>query len=979
MIVFILKFSACLTILHGIYKLLLEKESLHHFKRFYLLAIVIVALIIPSLTFTTDVEQLVVDSFLYTTPQPLGVQDFALEEVAQPLLPIVLWSIYSLGVLLFTCKFLINLYKLRADIKNNPKLKIEGFTNVLLQKLKVPFTFLNFIFFDRAAFESKEIPKEVILHEQAHAKQKHTLDILFIEIIQIVFWFNPLLFWLKRDIKQNHEYLADQAVVNEGTDVPLYQEILLRFSNQPQNPLVNTINYSSIKKRFTLMKTQTSKTQAWTKYALLVPIIGLLIYGFSEKETVIVPIGNENAALVMPQQGTNKGATEAMMQEYKAFIENFKKTRHVKNDSYDRAIAIYEIMTEAQKASVEKYPELPSLKNIMIENATKERASKPTNQLLENWKDNSKYALWIDGKVLDNAILNGHSASDFVHYFQSKVYKNARSERFPQPFQVNMYTQKYYDANFKNRDGKEYNRLAKNYTDALSTWLKGDRSDNSELQILKSLADKTYNSISEERRTLLGLKLTPPLPATYKTSNIKNNVFKTENKYYARSVEVKVLNGNAYLIDGIKATKKTFLNTFNQLHQDITPATRNKILNIHVDAPKEISDKEAWFIFNALQDYGFYRLVMPNQEINREKGNTPFAIEIDSNSQFQKGASKAEIDEYNKLAKKYNAALNGKKTTFYKKEIDRMEYIYGKMSKSQKANAESYPNIPPPPPPPPVKENTTQSFSQSASYSETSFEDHAKKLIKNDAVFYYKGRKISSDRVLELIRNNKDIMIRSDKSSSTKNMDNIYTLLDGLKDIPPPPPAPEKNKASRKNGSTTGFINIDGAKHYYVTNRNTTRYFNKYGVEVDKDGNKVNGNKQVNASDVIPNQYVKKVYDNNQVEIEFKDNKPEKSTSIAQITNSKEVMVNGKFSKTNEFSMIRKELMKAILTLEKGEVTRFKLKIPGVRTQQIIGNTVNAATQKLIIKAPKNSYITLFDIKDGKKSNIKPIIIELID
>ena len=100
-----------------------------------------------------------------------------------------------------------------------------------------------------------------MLHEQAHASQKHTADILFIEVLKVVFWFNPLFYLYKKEIKLNHEFLADRAVLKKGLDASVYKELLLSFSSNQNNlSLVNAINYSSIKKRFTVMKKQTSKT-----------------------------------------------------------------------------------------------------------------------------------------------------------------------------------------------------------------------------------------------------------------------------------------------------------------------------------------------------------------------------------------------------------------------------------------------------------------------------------------------------------------------------------------------------------------------------------------------------------------------------------------------------------------------------------------------------------------------------------------------
>jgi len=190
-------------------------------------------------------------------------------------------------VLLFTLKFIFNLWEISQKIRKNPHLKTKRFINVLLEDLVIPHTFFNFIFLDKYKFEAQKIPKEVLLHEQTHATQQHSLDILFIELLQIVFWFNPLIYFAKRTIKLNHEFLADQAVLNYGTNTSTYQNILLSFSSTNYHPqLTNPINYSFIKKRFKIMKTHTSKRTSWLKSLILLPLLAGLIYGFSEKVTI---------------------------------------------------------------------------------------------------------------------------------------------------------------------------------------------------------------------------------------------------------------------------------------------------------------------------------------------------------------------------------------------------------------------------------------------------------------------------------------------------------------------------------------------------------------------------------------------------------------------------------------------------------------------------------------------------------------------
>ncbi len=291
MLEYLLKSGACLTILVLFYKLLLERESIHVFKRYYLLAALALSFVIPSIAFTEYVEiSPVTEVFVNPATSVNSVAVDRVEPVGdrvQTILPLLLWTIYGLGILLFGFKFLKNLGRIIQRIRKNPKFKVNSITNVLLNERIAPHTFFSYIFLNRENFEKKEIPQAVLLHEETHARQKHSLDVLLIELLQLVFWFNPLIYFIKRYIKLNHEFLADQAVVDHGVETATYQNILLAFSSNAAVPqFSNSINYSSIKKRFTVMKKRTSKKAILLRSFLLLPLVSFLLYGFSE--TVIV-------------------------------------------------------------------------------------------------------------------------------------------------------------------------------------------------------------------------------------------------------------------------------------------------------------------------------------------------------------------------------------------------------------------------------------------------------------------------------------------------------------------------------------------------------------------------------------------------------------------------------------------------------------------------------------------------------------------
>ncbi len=357
MLLFLLKSSACLAIFMLFYKLCLEKTSAHTFKRFYLIGVILISIIIPLITFTQYVDPSQFN--INKTPTTGFYQNNAniQEGTFTSYIPFILWSIYTLGVSLFSIRFFKNLYDILHKIKANPKLKTQDFVNVLLSDLVNPHTFFNYIFLNKVKFENKLIPNEVLLHEQIHAKQKHAIDILFIEILQILFWFNPLFYFIKKDIKLNHEFLADQAVIKKGINTKNYQQLLLAYSSNVTNSsLANAINYSLIKKRFTVMKTKTSKTVLWIRSLIILPLLAILIYSFSSKN--YIEYDNSSNELII-----QKKATPKQVDEYNILAKKYNKQpedkRIIKLKDVKRLEYLYGLMSEKQKTKAEPFPNCP--------------------------------------------------------------------------------------------------------------------------------------------------------------------------------------------------------------------------------------------------------------------------------------------------------------------------------------------------------------------------------------------------------------------------------------------------------------------------------------------------------------------------------------------------------------------------------------------------------------------------------------------
>ncbi len=363
---YLLKTIACMAIFLAFYKLLLEKENMHVFKRFYLIGTLIASLIIPNLVFTEYIESTIeneqIANAIVTNSVLDGNSPISVNVINTPILLI---STYLIGVMIFGYRFGKNLFKIIKQIRTNTKIKSGNVTHVLTKKEIIPHTFFNYIFFNKIKFESNEIPLEVILHEETHVTQIHSLDVLFIEILQTVLWFNPLLYFFNKAIKLNHEFLADSAVLQKKINPSLYQNTLLSYlspdsSTKYKSTLTNAINYSSIKKRFTVMKSQTSKKAILIRSLLLLPLLGVMLLSFSSTNTVYQ---NQHLNTTI---SSNEGATKKQVEEYNSLAKKYNaiiKSDNVKIHITDvnRMSYLYSITTKDQRESAEPYPTIPPM------------------------------------------------------------------------------------------------------------------------------------------------------------------------------------------------------------------------------------------------------------------------------------------------------------------------------------------------------------------------------------------------------------------------------------------------------------------------------------------------------------------------------------------------------------------------------------------------------------------------------------------
>ena len=440
MIDFLLKSAISLIVFLGFYYLILEREKIHKFNRFFLLISILISLIIPFVTF--EFIEFVETAPVIQYDEPINIekaevvlnQNPTIEKVitAQEsidYLPYVFWSIYVSISLIFLFRFSKNYFKLIVKSNINPSVKYKNANLILLDEKILPHTFLNFIFVNSEDFKNKNIEDELFAHEMVHVNQKHTLDILFIEFLKALFWFHPLFYLYKKAIQLNHEFLADEEIVNTYNNVPYYQNLLLHKSNGNTTIyLASNLNYLITKKRLLMMTKNTSKKIALLKKVAAFPILAGLIYFFC----IEIIAQEKPKVLNLDTEKTIPTDKDKIRDAYYSgvWVKICDEKTNRKN------VTLYEKLSLDDKR---KY--LGYIPEIMIE---KEIPA----PLFEKMKTKD-LAVWINGKVKTKEEIKKYKRTDFSYYSYSFVHKNARSKRFPQSYQYTLFTKDYFNENLK--------------------------------------------------------------------------------------------------------------------------------------------------------------------------------------------------------------------------------------------------------------------------------------------------------------------------------------------------------------------------------------------------------------------------------------------------------------------------------------------------------------------------------------------------
>lgn len=386
MIEYIYKSSLVLFLFFVFYKVFLENEKMHMFNRFYLLFALLLSINIPFLNIKTETE---------IPFQILRIKASETNSINQNLPTLnnynwktILVTLSIIMTILFIIRFIKNLTSLYKRIKVNQSIIYKNTKIILLDEVVIPYSFFNHIFINKKEFQSNKIQEEILSHELVHVHQKHSLDIIFIELLKALFWFNPIIYAYKKAIQLNHEFLADEHVINKHKNISFYQTLLLENQAITTSNLASNLNYLTTKKRIIMMTKTTSEKNIFLRKTLILPV---LLLSFT-----ISCVKDNNSSKVKESlklevvASTNENITKP---DFKNDAGNFSKyiLSNYQLTEFDKKNKNLEV-----RFLVNKDGSLSNLKALNTENNLKER------EILEVLKKSPKWApAKLDGEKIN--------------------------------------------------------------------------------------------------------------------------------------------------------------------------------------------------------------------------------------------------------------------------------------------------------------------------------------------------------------------------------------------------------------------------------------------------------------------------------------------------------------------------------------------------------------------------------------------------
>lgn len=308
------------------YHLVLQRMTFYNWNRWYLISYTILCFFIPFI----DVSFVLADNnwskadIVRWVPIIENYQANVLADDNNSN-SISAWNMISLllvaGMSIMFIRLLVQLFSFRRLMQKAQSISDEGMEIYQVNENIIPFSFGKSIFINRHLHSENEL-QEIILHEFVHVKQRHSIDIIWSEILCLLNWYNPFVWLIRKSIRQNLEFIADNKVVENGVDRKKYQYLLLKVIGNNHFSIAPKFNFSSLKKRIAMMNKNKSTKMHLLRFLFVLPVLALILVSF-RKEIGDTLTGNQKQGQIFPAASSDT-IPDVTQPNSKGYIINVK-------------------------------------------------------------------------------------------------------------------------------------------------------------------------------------------------------------------------------------------------------------------------------------------------------------------------------------------------------------------------------------------------------------------------------------------------------------------------------------------------------------------------------------------------------------------------------------------------------------------------------------------------------------------------------
>lgn len=295
-LLYLLQVIICSGILYSYYHFFLRNKRFHQYNRYYLLLATAISICIPFLNIPVyfDAEQtkpLLLQSLTVFSSEGFEENMIAGNDAAQTTWLTwknILSTLYLVaGVLLFI-RFIVAIIRIAHLVRIYPGEKIDNIHFVTTNEPSTPFSFFRWLFWNNKIELNSNNGQQIFRHELFHIRQKHSWDIIFLELIATIFWINPFFHLIKKEIKAIHEFLADQFAVNENQEWDYAELLLMQVLGSPNTRLTNPFFHNQIKRRITMLTTSEKPGYQYLRKIMVLPLAAIIVglFAFTYKTKV---------------------------------------------------------------------------------------------------------------------------------------------------------------------------------------------------------------------------------------------------------------------------------------------------------------------------------------------------------------------------------------------------------------------------------------------------------------------------------------------------------------------------------------------------------------------------------------------------------------------------------------------------------------------------------------------------------------------